>query len=119
VLRKREDDGFTGTDLGALLEQHEVGAVAIAGLLSEMCVAATARAAMSRGLRVVLPRGAHGTYDIPPDGNGGVAVPAAQVARVAEWSLGDDVVIVNAVADVRFSASRVPQIDVEGESRCS
>ena len=104
VLRKQQDDGFEGTDLGPLLERHRVTSMAIVGALSEMCVAGTARSAMSRGLTVVLPRGAHGTYDIPPDGTCGVAVPAAQVARVAEWSLGDDLVV-GTVASVSFSAA--------------
>ncbi len=51
-----------------------------AGLLSEMCVSATARAALEQGLPVVLPRDAHTTYDIDD-------LPARSVARAAEHAL--------------------------------
>ena len=50
-----------------------------------------ARAAQSRGFAVVLPRGGHATYDIPADPPEVPAVPAAHVARVVEWALGDQV----------------------------
>jgi hypothetical protein len=33
--------------------------------MSEMCVQATARTALARGYRVVLPHDAHGTYNVP------------------------------------------------------
>ena len=103
VLRKTDDDGFVGTALGALLDARRVRRVVLCGVQSEMCVAATARAAMSRGLHVVLPHDAHGTYDVPAaDELEAPAVPAPQVARVAEWSLGDGVEITARAADVRF-----------------
>ncbi|MXG88605.1 isochorismatase family protein [Nocardioides sp. YIM 123512] len=109
VLRKSRDDGFIDTDLGPMLDRHRVTSVAVAGLLSEMCVATTARSAMTRGLNVVLPRGAHGTYDIPEDDSPrGVPVSALQVARVAESSLGDEVVILPAEA-VQFAPATPPQ----------
>jgi nicotinamidase-related amidase len=92
VIRKRGEDGFHGTGLQSLLHRRGVGAIALCGVQSEMCVAATARVALAHGLTVVLPRGAHGTYPIPADGPSGVAVPASHVARVAEWSLGDEIV---------------------------
>jgi nicotinamidase-related amidase len=107
VLRKQKDDGFDGTDLGSLLERQGVQSMVIAGLLSEMCVASTARTAMTRGLTVVLPRGGHGTYDISADETQGIAVPAAQVARVAEWSLGDALVVPD-VAAVQFAPASPP-----------
>lgn len=114
VLRKREDDGFVGTDLGVLLDRHGVSTLVVAGVQSEMCVAATARTAMSRGRGVVLPRAGHGTHDIPADAQGGVAVSASQVARVVEWSLGDEVVVVDDADDVAFLACPTIQIDDEG-----
>lgn len=108
VLRKSQDDGFIDTDLGCMLDRRGVTSVVVAGLLSEMCVATTARSAMTRGLNVVLPRGAHGTYDIPEDEARGVSVPAPLVARVAEWSLGDEVTILPAEA-VQFAPATPPQ----------
>ena len=106
VLRKREDDGFVGTDLEGLLRNHGVAVLTICGVQSEMCVAATARAALQRKLSVVLPRDAHGTYPVPSDDNGGLAVPADLVARVAEWSLGDEVLVFNSSDDVAFGQHR-------------
>ena len=96
VVRKSTDDGFAGTGLGELLDQRGVRRVAVGGLLSEMCVSATVRAAMARGLRVVVARDAHGTYDLDD-------IPAHVVARVAEHALGDEPELVDSVA-VRFVA---------------
>ncbi|MFF9867024.1 isochorismatase family protein [Streptomyces sp. NPDC013953] len=105
VVRKTEDDGFDGTALGALLDRAGVRAVAVCGVMSEMCVAATARAALARGHRVVLPHDAHATYDIPARPGVSDAVPAVTVSRVAEWSLGDEVEIPAHAADVPFSSA--------------
>jgi nicotinamidase-related amidase len=82
LLRKHGDDGFEGTDLEALLRQAGVRRLAVAGLLSEMCVSATVRAAFARGFDVLLVRGAHATYDLQE-------IPAEVVSRVAEHALGD------------------------------
>ncbi|HEX6684543.1 MAG TPA: isochorismatase family protein [Candidatus Limnocylindrales bacterium] len=97
VIRKSSDDGFAGTDLGELLDSRGVRRVAIGGLLSEMCVSATARAALARGLSVVVARDAHGTYDLGD-------IPAAVVARVAEHALGDTLELTNS-AQVGFIAA--------------
>ena len=69
--------------------------VALCGVLSEMCVSATARGALARGLGVVLPHDGHGTYDLDD-------IPATVVARVAEHALGDQPELVASTADVRF-----------------
>lgn len=103
VIRKAYDDGFRDTGLGRVLAGRGVGRLAIAGLLSEMCVSATARAALDRGLEVVVPHDAHATYDIPPTPGLGPAVPAGIVARVAEWALGDRVELVPTGNDVTFA----------------
>ena len=101
VVSKTADDGFAGTGLEEALRSAGVVTLVIGGLNSEMCVAATARGALARGFSVVLPRDGHATHDIPADG-AGPAVAAAQVSRVAEWSLGDEVVIVDNLAHVDF-----------------
>ena len=95
VLRKATDDGFAGTPLGRLLTERGVRRVALCGVLSEMCVSATARSALARGLGVVLPHDGHGTHDLDD-------IPAAVVARVAEHALGDQPEIVASTADVTF-----------------
>jgi streptothricin hydrolase len=100
VVRKTTDDGFAGTALGAFLEEAGVRRVAVAGLLSEMCVSATVRGALARGLGVVLVRDAHATYPVEE-------IPAEVVSRVAAHALGDGIEQVSA-ADVRFVARPRP-----------
>ena len=50
-----------------------------------------------------MPREGHTTYDVPDDDAGGPAVPAALVARVAVWSLGDAVEVPQTLDDVAWS----------------
>ncbi len=97
VLRKRRDDGFDGTALEDVLVRQEVTRIAVAGLLSEMCVSATVRGALARGFHVVLVRDAHATYNLDD-------IPAAIVARVAAHALGDEVELADA-ASVTFGQS--------------
>ncbi|ATW51611.1 isochorismatase family protein [Streptomyces peucetius] len=104
VIRKPEDDGFVRTSLGSLLTDSRVKALAVCGVMSEMCVQATARTALALGYRVVLPHDAHATQNIPAAPGISGAVPAAVVSRVAEWALGSDVEITAHAADVHFTA---------------
>jgi len=94
VLRKTSDDGFEGTELETVLVREQVTRIAVVGLLSEMCVSATVRGALARGLEVVLVRDAHGTYNLED-------IPSSIVSRVAEHALGDEIELVNA-ASVTF-----------------
>ncbi|WUJ68254.1 isochorismatase family protein [Kribbella soli] len=89
VVRKPRDDGFDGTALGEILVSAGVRSLAICGVMSEMCVAATSKTALARGYRVVLPHDAHGTYNIPAVPGVSEQIPADVVSRVAAWSLGD------------------------------
>lgn len=91
VLRKSRDDGFDGTELADLLTRNQVRRIAVVGLLSEMCVSATVRGALARGLQVVLIRDAHATYNLDD-------IPAAIVARVAEHALGDEVELIDSAS---------------------
>jgi streptothricin hydrolase len=102
VIRKSTDDGFHQTGLRDLLAAHGVRDLAVCGMLSEMCVSATVRAALSLGHRVVLPHDAHATYDIPAVEGLADFVPHAMVSRVAEWGLGDEIDVIAQAADVRF-----------------
>ncbi|MGW5022390.1 isochorismatase family protein [Streptomyces cacaoi] len=104
VLRKTVDDGFEETDLRERLDAAGVRALAVCGVLSEMCVSATARTALRLGYRVVLPHDAHATYDVPAAEDISGVVPAAMAARAAEWALGDEIEIVPFARDVRFTA---------------
>ncbi|GAA1522943.1 hypothetical protein GCM10009730_33930 [Streptomyces albidochromogenes] len=108
VMRKAEDDGFEGTSLANLLTDAGVRALAVCGMMSEMCVLATARTALALGFRVVMPHDAHATQNIPAAPGISDAVPAATVSRVAEWALGDEVEIVPRATDVTFTALPSP-----------
>ncbi|MFF8644167.1 cysteine hydrolase family protein [Streptomyces sp. NPDC015345] len=103
VMRKTADDGFEETGLEELLREAGVTDLAVCGVMSEMCVSATARTALELGFRVVLPHDAHATYDIPAAERISDVVPAAVVSRVAEWALGDEVEIVAGARDVGFT----------------
>ncbi|MFD5316958.1 isochorismatase family protein [Streptomyces sp. NPDC127098] len=100
VIRKTEDDGFAGTPLGDLLEGLGVRRIAVCGVLSEMCVSATARTALARGLGVVLPHDTHGTYPL-------AEIPADVVSRVAEHALGDEVELAPSATAVTFAPAGV------------
>ncbi|WP_369142849.1 isochorismatase family protein [Streptomyces sp. R44] len=104
VIRKPHDDGFEETALGLVLGEAGVRAVAVCGVMSEMCVQATARTALALGYRVVVPHDAHATQDIPAAPGIGEAVPAATVSRVAAYSLGSDAETTVPAAEVTFTA---------------
>ncbi|MCX4769839.1 isochorismatase family protein [Streptomyces sp. NBC_01260] len=104
VIRKTRDDGFAGTSLGDLLTGAGVESLALCGVMSEMCVQATARTALALGHRVVLPYDAHATQDIPAAPGISAAVPAAVVSRVAAWAISGDAEVTVPAADVTFAA---------------
>ncbi|TXS06202.1 isochorismatase family protein [Streptomyces sp. col6] len=104
VIRKTWDDGFKDTSLGAVLTEAGVESLAVCGVMSEMCVQATARTALELGYRVVLPYDAHATHDVPAAPGISEAVPAAAVSRVAAWAISADADVTTAATDVRFAA---------------
>lgn len=105
VVRKRNDDGFDGTNLEEQLRARKIETIAICGMLSEMCLAATARTAMAKDFTVILANDAHATYDVPPGPGRSPMVPARLAARAAEWSLGDEIVLPDAAEDIGFAAA--------------
>ena len=102
VIRKLHDDGFEGTTLDEVLHHAGVRRIAVAGLLSEMCVSATVRSALARGYEVVLVHDAHATYDL-------AEIDHLVVSRVAEHALGDQVSVVEASDEV-FARRKLGQI---------
>ncbi|MER5203371.1 isochorismatase family protein [Streptomyces sp. NPDC002825] len=108
VIRKPYDDGFEETALGAVLGEAGVRAVAVCGVMSEMCVQATARTALELGYRVVVPHDAHATQDIPAAPGICEAVPAATVSRVAAYALGSDAETMVPAAGVTFTSPKAP-----------
>ncbi|QNE74973.1 isochorismatase family protein [Streptomyces finlayi] len=103
VVRKSQDDGFEGTTLGGLLVGHGVRGLVVCGLMSEMCVQATARGALARDYRVVLPYDAHATYNIPAARGISEEIPAAAASRVAAWAISNEAEVTTAAADVTFA----------------
>ncbi|MFF2051307.1 isochorismatase family protein [Leifsonia sp. NPDC058194] len=72
VVRKDDPDTFLSNPaLADVLHAMGVDTLVVAGLQSERCVQATALGALERGFAVVVPSGAHATFD------GGA--PAAEV----------------------------------------
>jgi nicotinamidase-related amidase len=104
VIRKLKDDGFDGTALDGLLRYHGVDRLCVVGVMSEMCVLATARTALDRKFGVVMPHDGHATFDISPATGTTEGVPATMASRVAEWALGDEVEIIAHTNDVQFIA---------------
>ncbi|MDQ2850573.1 MAG: isochorismatase family protein [Actinomycetota bacterium] len=104
VIRKAKDDGFCGTSLEAVLREGGVAVCSIVGVLSEMCVAATARQALELGFGVVMAHDSHGTHYVPEQGPAAPGVPARLARRAAEWALGDEPCFVSSAADIRFQA---------------
>lgn len=104
LFRKTVDDGFEETELEDVLREEGVTSLTVCGVMSEMCVSATARTALDLDFRLVIAHDAHGTYDIPEAPGISDAIPAATVSRVAEWALGDEVEIVASADDVSFVA---------------
>ena len=102
VIRKNTDDGFHETELSNILTERRIRHLAVCGVMSEMCVSATARSALNLGYHVVLPHDGHATYDIPAVEGLADAVPHAIASRVAEWALGDQIDIIAYAADVQF-----------------
>ena len=97
VIAKTTDDGFAGTGLDELLRAAHVERFALAGLLSEMCVSATARSGLALGYQIVLVRNGHATYALDD-------IADTTVSRVAEHALGDAITLT--AADQIAFASR-------------
>jgi streptothricin hydrolase len=93
VVRKDQSDTFAANPgLAGRLRDRHVERVVVVGMQSEFCIEATSLGALAEGFEVVLPRGAHATYD----GEEGAAVVSSGVERALE-SQGVDVVGVSAV----------------------
>lgn len=63
--RKHACDAFHETELDAVLAEHGIGHLVIAGCKSEDCIDTTCRAAISRGFSVSVVADGHSTTDSP------------------------------------------------------
>lgn len=65
VFRKRLNSGFVGTSLGSDLRRLDPARVLVTGWATDLCVDATVRSAVERGLPVVVVEDAHTVADRP------------------------------------------------------
>ncbi|HEV7368907.1 cysteine hydrolase family protein [Arenibaculum sp.] len=101
VIRKTLPNAFAGTDLADRIDATGRKDLILAGFMTHMCVAATARAALDLGYRGTVVAGATATRDLP-DPLGGV-VPADAVHRATLAALADRFAVV--VTDAAALAS--------------
>lgn len=73
LLRKRTYSAFTGSDLGALLDELRADKILLTGCLTEIGISATAHDALQRGFVV----------EIPPDVQAGASQVAEQVTLLS------------------------------------
>lgn len=89
IVYKHEPNSFLNTKLLDMLKDWEVERVVITGMMSHMCVDATARAASDLGFKVIVAEDACATRDLKFDGT---VVPAEHVHKAfmsALQSYGD------------------------------
>jgi nicotinamidase-related amidase len=88
VMSKGLPSSFVNTELDTRLRSAGIDTVVVAGLMTHMCVDATARDAMSRGYKVIIAADACATRDLPgPDG--GEAIAADTIHRATLAALAD------------------------------
>lgn len=92
ILLKGLPNSFAGTRLEELLKPTGRRELILAGLMTYMCISATARSALDHGYRGTVVASACATRDLP-DPLGGV-LPAAQVHRAALAELADRFAVV-------------------------
>ena len=86
VIVKAEPNGFLGTELERELRDRGVDELVVAGMMSSMCVDATARAASDLGLEVAVVHDACAAPDLE---FGSTEVPGASVHAAFMAALGD------------------------------
>lgn len=78
IIHKHEPNSFLNTNLLALLKTWEIERVIIAGMMTHMCVDATARAASDLGFQVIIAEDACATRDLQ---YGDTTIPAEHVHK--------------------------------------
>jgi nicotinamidase-related amidase len=78
LVQKHYPNSFRGTNLLELLREWEVERVVITGMMTHMCVDATARAAADFGFHVIIAEDACATRDLK---YGETVIPAEQVHK--------------------------------------
>jgi nicotinamidase-related amidase len=78
IVYKHEPNSFLRTDLLELLKSWEIERVVVTGMMTHMCVDATARAASDLGFQVIVAEDACATCDLK---HGDTVIPADQVHK--------------------------------------
>jgi nicotinamidase-related amidase len=78
IVYKHEPNSFLNTNLLELLQSWEIERVVITGMMTHMCVDATARAAVDLGFQVIVAEDACATRDLK---YGDTTIPAEQVHK--------------------------------------
>jgi len=78
IIYKHEPNSFLNTDLLELLKSWEIERVVITGMMTHMCVDATARAASDFGFQVIIAEDACATHDLK---YGDTIIPAELVHK--------------------------------------
>jgi nicotinamidase-related amidase len=78
IVHKHEPNSFLNTNLLELLRSWEIERVIITGMMTHMCVDATARAASDLGFQVIIAEDACATRDLK---YGGTTIPAEHVHK--------------------------------------
>ena len=78
IVYKHEPNSFLNTNLLELLKDWEIERVVITGMMTHMCVDATARAASDLGFHVIIAEDACATRDLK---YGDTTIPAEQVHK--------------------------------------
>ncbi|WAH56989.1 cysteine hydrolase [Pseudomonas silvicola] len=84
VILKHYPNAFRDTELRAVLDQHGVDSLVLAGAMSHMCIEAAGRAAADLGYATTVVHDASATRDLAFEGR---TVPAAQVHAAAMAAL--------------------------------
>jgi nicotinamidase-related amidase len=98
VIDKGLPNAFAGTGLAETLEAIGPRPLIVAGFMTHMCVSATVRSALDRGLSSTVAMDATATRDLP-DPTGGV-LPADTVHRAALAAIADRFATVVAAAEI-------------------
>ncbi len=98
VIDKGLPNSFSGTTLAEALEAIGPRPLVVAGFMTHMCVSATVRAALDRGLSSTVAMDATATRDLP-DPTGGT-LPADTVHRAALAAIADRFATVVPAAEI-------------------
>jgi nicotinamidase-related amidase len=96
IIHKQHGDAFVETDLQVELDERDVGAVVITGLVTQGCVRATSLGALSKGYQVILVSDGHSTY----------SKGAAKIVEQWNQTLSEKGVTLSAAKDVDFVESQ-------------